>query len=466
MQSDLKTICAPVHQPGSAITIIRVSGTDAISLCEKVFSAKNGTLLSGAKGFSLIFGEICSADTVYDEVLLSLFRGPNSYTGEDMIEIACHGSVFIQSAIIRLLIDLGASPAKAGEFTQRAFMNGRIDLSQAEAVADLIASESEASHRLAINQLKGGFSTEISLLRAELLSLASLLELEIDFSEEDVEFANRDQLLSSALRIKKFADRLVESFRIGNVIKKGIPVAIAGKPNVGKSTILNGLLNEERAIVSSIPGTTRDSIEDTFIIDGVLYRFIDTAGIRDTEDTIENLGIKRAFEKIATASLVILVADATAGFESLNSEVDNFRQNLLGDGSTLLLVVNKVDLAEPEKLNNLKERLSASQFEPVIFMSAKLPEEFGKLLAAISTYSGVGKLDNSTIMVTNSRHYEALKLVSEAIDRVLNGLAESLPSDLIAIDTRHAIHYLGEITGEISTNEILGNIFKNFCIGK
>jgi tRNA modification GTPase len=299
MQSDTRTICAPVHKAGSAITIIRVSGRDAISICEKIFRSKRQGRISDRKGFSLMYGEIVRGEAVIDEVMLSLFRLPHSYSGEDMVEIACHGSFYIQSTILQLLIENGASPAHAGEFTQRAFLNGKIDLSQAEAVADLIASESEAAHRIAMNQLKGGFSKEILLLRAELLDLVSLLELELDFGEEDVEFADRKQLLSIADKILKYTGRLSASFALGNAVKRGIPVAIAGRPNVGKSTLLNGLLNEERAIVSEIPGTTRDAIEDTFTIEGVLYRFIDTAGIRQTDDVIENLGIQKTREKIS-----------------------------------------------------------------------------------------------------------------------------------------------------------------------
>ncbi len=466
MRSVTNTICAPVHQPGSAITIIRVTGPEAISACEKIFRARKRGKLSREKGFSLIFGEIFSGDVVYDEVLLSVFRSPNSYTGEDMVEIACHGSVYIQSAIIRLLIDNGVSTAGAGEFTQRAFLNGKMDLSQAEAVADLISAESESAHRIAMNQLKGGFSSEISGLRKELLNLVSLLELELDFGEEDVQFADRTQLVSIATRIKNYSDRLSESFSIGNAVKRGIPVAIAGRPNVGKSTILNGLLNEERAIVSEIPGTTRDSIEDTFTLDGVLFRFIDTAGIRATEDVIENLGINKTFEKISTASIVILVTEASMSPADIRSEVVAFRKRLPNNATALLVVVNKTDLAAVDALPALRQSLEKLYDGPVIYMSAKQADDYSELKAAISQYSGVGKLDDSAVIVTNARHYEALKHVSESIGRVLEGLTGSLSSDLVAIDARHAIHFLGEITGEISSDEILGNIFRNFCIGK
>lgn len=466
MQSVTNTICAPVHQPGSAITIIRVTGPDAIVSCEKIFRARKRGKLSREKGFSLIFGDIYSGEMVYDEVLVSVFRSPNSYTGEDMVEIACHGSVYIQAAIIRLLSDHGVSPARPGEFTQRAFLNGKLDLSQAEAVADLISSESESAHRLAMNQLRGGFSAEISGLRSELLNLVSLLELELDFGEEDVEFADRTKLLSIASRIKKYSDRLSESFILGNAIKRGIPVAIVGRPNVGKSTILNGLLNEERAIVSEIPGTTRDSIEDTFILDGVLYRFIDTAGIRDTDDIIENLGIKRTFEKISTASVVILVTEATKSSVSISSELESLTKSINNLQISLLLVVNKTDLISAELLLKQQEELKEAYVGTVIYMSARSSDGYSELKKAISANSGIGKIDSSEVVITNVRHYDALRQVSEAIGRVLEGLTGSISSDLIAIDARHAIYFLGEITGEISSDEILGNIFKNFCIGK
>jgi tRNA modification GTPase len=466
MQSDIRTICAPVHKAGSAITIIRVSGRDAIAICEKIFRPKRQGKIGTRKGFSLIFGEVVSGTTVIDEVLLSLFLSPHSYTGEDMVEIACHGSAYIQSTILQLLIMYGASPARAGEFTQRAFLNGKIDLSQAEAVADLIASESEAAHRLAMNQLKGGFSKEILLLRAELLDLVSLLELELDFGEEDVEFADRKQLLGIAESILDYTVRLSASFSLGNAVKKGIPVAITGRPNVGKSTLLNGLLNEERAIVSEIPGTTRDAIEDTFTIDGVLYRFIDTAGLRQTDDIIENLGIQKTRDKISKATAVIFMTEATLSAEVINEEIVNFRKTILPDNVSLIVVVNKTDKVRGSTLGVLKESVIERPGMKVLFMSAAEATGYSVLKSALTDITGVISINDNMVVITNARHYEALLRISESIERVLEGIENNTPSDLIALDTRQAIHYLGEISGEISSDEILGNIFKNFCIGK
>lgn len=466
MQSDIRTICAPVHKPGGAITIIRVSGPDAISICEKIFRAKRQGKIGGRKGFSLVFGEIVSGTAVIDEVLLSLFRSPLSYTGEDMVEIACHGSAYIQNTILQLLIENGSSPARAGEFTQRAFLNRKVDLSQAEAVADLIASESEAAHRIAMNQLKGGFSKEILFLRSELLDLVSLLELELDFGEEDVEFADRKQLLGIAGKILDYAGRLSTSFALGNALKSGIPVAIAGRPNVGKSTLLNGLLNEERAIVSEIPGTTRDAIEDTFTIEGVLFRFIDTAGIRQTDDIVENLGIKKTREKISKATVVIFMTEATISASMIIEEIGNFREQILPANVSLIVVVNKTDMVSESTLNELKESVKEVPGVRVLFMSAAATSGYSLLKSELTEITGVRSLDENMVVITNARHYEALLKITESIERVVNGIESNTPSDLIALDTRQAIHYLGEISGEISTDEILGNIFKNFCIGK
>jgi tRNA modification GTPase len=466
MQSDTRTICAPVHQPGSAISIIRISGQEAISLVDSIFIARRRGRLTREKGFSLVFGDIKAGDRVIDEVLISLFRAPHSYTGEDMIEIACHGSFYIQTTIMRLLIDNGAAMAGAGEFTMRAFLNGKLDLSQAEAVADLIASESEAAHTLAMDQMRGGYSSQIGALRGELLTLVSLLELELDFGEEDVEFADRERLMAIAGRVKSYSDRLSDSFSLGNAVKRGIPVAIAGRPNVGKSTILNGLLNEERAIVSDIPGTTRDTIEDTFTIDGVLYRFIDTAGIRETDDVIENLGIQKTMERITSARIVLLVTEASGGADKIVAEIESFRKNLSEGKSSLLVAVNKTDLITEKELATLAGEIVRIYNGELVFMSANIHSYYEQLKSSIASLAGVGRLDQTDSIVTNMRHYEALGQVSEAIGRVLEGLSGKVSSDLIAMDTRQAIHYLGEITGEISTDEILGNIFKNFCIGK
>lgn len=466
MISESATICAPVHQPGSAITIIRVSGPRSIDICDRIFIARRRGRIINERGYTLVYGDIANpGGDVIDEVMISIFRAPQSYTGEDMVEIACHGSFFVQNQIIRLLIDNGASTARAGEFTQRAFLNGKLDLSQAEAVADLIASESETAHRLAMSQLKGGFSREVSSMRGELLNLASLLELELDFGEEDVEFADKTQLRDIATRVSDFSSKLSSSFSLGNAVKRGVPVAIAGRTNVGKSTLLNGLLKEDRAIVSDIPGTTRDAIEDTFTIDGVLYRFIDTAGIRETDDTIENLGIGRTIEKIMTASIVILVTEATLLPEQIKAEILSFRESRISHDKSLIVVVNKTDLAEAPVIEQIRQEAGAISGTPVIFMSALSETEYEDLRAELSSLTGMQEIDNM-VVVTNARHYESLIKVEEAMKRVIAGLEESIPTDLVAIDVRQAIHYLGEITGEISTDEILGNIFRNFCIGK
>lgn len=466
MYRESAIICAPVHQPGNAITIIRVSGPGSVELCDSIFTARRRGRLIREKGFTLVYGDIVDDDRVIDEVLISIFRSPNSYTGEDMVEIACHGSLYIQNTIISLLIRKGASQARAGEFTQRAFVNGKLDLSQAEAVADLIAAESEASHRVAIAQLKGGFSNEISSMRSELLNLVSLLELELDFGEEDVEFADRNKLRDITLKIRQYAVDLSSSFAAGNAIKRGIPVTIAGRPNTGKSTLLNGILMEERAIVSDIPGTTRDAIEDTFTIDGILYRFIDTAGIRHTDDVIENLGIRKTTEKIALSSVVILMTDISMTVSEIIAEAERFRNVILPKETALIVVVNKTDLASPEEMTRLQNELTAGTGLTVIFMSANKPGDYESLRLALGRLSPAASYSGNALLVTNARHYESLLRVGEAMDRVLSGMEEGLPGDLLALDVRQAIHFLGEITGEITTDEILGNIFRNFCIGK
>lgn len=466
MHQDSVTICAPVHQPGSAITIIRVSGPRSIEVCDSIFTARRRGRLQREKGYTLVHGDIVVGDEIIDEVLVSIFRAPHSYTGEDMVEIACHGSFYIQNTVMALLIDNGASPARAGDFTRRAFLNGKLDLLQAEAVADLIAADSKAAHRLAISQLKGGFSAEIEMLRKELLQLVSLIELELDFGEEDVEFADRSQLVAIVRKVLKYSDSLAASFRAGNALKNGIPVAITGGPNVGKSTLLNGLLKEEKAIVSDIPGTTRDAIEDTFIIDGVLYRFIDTAGMRHTDDIVERLGIERTRKKISGASVVILVTEATREADEINRERSYFIRTLVPEGVPVILVVNKTDLAGIRQLERLRKGI-VSGGGSMVFMSAADPDDYGELRKAVSSSSApLTGSAGAGIVVTNARHYEALIKVSEAMARVLDGMESGISTDLIAIDTRHAIHYLGEICGIISTEEILGNIFRNFCIGK
>ncbi|MFO7574389.1 MAG: tRNA uridine-5-carboxymethylaminomethyl(34) synthesis GTPase MnmE, partial [Bacteroidales bacterium] len=466
MLSESLTICAPLHQPGSAITIIRVSGPQSIEICDRIFIARRRGRIVNEKGYTLVYGDIADINgDVIDEVMLSIFRSPQSYTGEDMVEIACHGSFYIQNKILKLLIGNGASTARAGEFTQRAFLNGKLDLSQAEAVADLIASESEAAHRLAMSQLKGGFSKEISSLRGELLNLVSLLELELDFGEDDVQFAERSKLIEIATRVRDYSGSLASSFSVGNALKRGIPVAIAGRTNVGKSTLLNGLLNEERAIVSDIPGTTRDAIEDTFSIDGVLYRFIDTAGLRETDDYVESLGIQRTRERISASSVVLLVTEAVLTSVEIDSEIEKFRDNSLSEKTSLIVIVNKSDLISDDSLESLRDEVRGTGNEKILFMSAQNDADYHQLRSALSEVTGISEMGNM-VVITNARHYESLIQVVGAMERVLSGLAEDISTDLIAIDARQAIHYLGEITGEISTDEILGNIFRNFCIGK
>lgn len=462
-----ETICAPATGEGGAISVIRVSGSNSINICSSIFRPSvKGKNLTEANGYTIIHGEIVDFDDTVDEVLLSVFRSPNSYTGEDSVEISCHASSFIRQRILKLLIDKGAIAAQPGEFTQRAFMNGRLDLSQAEAVADLIASSSEASHRLAIKQMKGGFSTEISLLRAELLNFVSLIELELDFGEEDVEFADRKELLSIITNVRSITGRLASSFILGNAIKNGIPVAITGRPNSGKSTLLNLLLKEERAIVSDIPGTTRDFIEDTMVIDSIRYRFIDTAGLRETEDLIESLGIEKTKEKIAQSSVVLLVEEAGDSPEVLNHRISKIRDIIADPEKKLILVINKSDLVKEDYLLKLNAGIHKKEGEELLFISALKGEGIDKLRSVLRNIVEIRGKYEEDIVITNIRHYQALNNVSASLSRVEEGLKTGLAEDLLAVDIRQAIHYLGEITGEITTDEILGNIFKNFCIGK
>ncbi len=462
-----ETICAPATSGGGAIAVIRISGVQSLVICEKIFSPADKKLkLTDSKGFTIIYGDIRDGEEIIDDVLVSVFRMPHSYTGEDSVEISCHASGYIQGRILELLIKNGARIAAPGEFTQRAFLNGKMDLSQAEAVADLVASSSYASHRIAINQMRGGFSFEISRLRAELLRFTSLIELELDFGEEDVEFADRKELKTIVFHVKKLADKLVSSFRLGNVIKNGIPVTIAGKPNSGKSTLLNALLNEERAIVSEIPGTTRDSIEDTIIINGLEYRFIDTAGLRDTLDIIENLGIKKTHEKIMQALVILMVDDVTETPELINKRADIIRSLIKGSDKKLIILINKIDLVDQSCISSLKEKIVLDANGALIFISARNLIGLDDLKETLGEVIEKNRISQDNIIITNLRHYDALLHVSDNLERVIDGLDNHIPEDLIAIDIRQAIHYLGEITGEITTDEILGNIFKNFCIGK
>ncbi len=462
-----ETICAPATAIGGAIAILRISGTDSLSICEKIFiPADKNIKLTDQKGFTILFGEIRDGKEIVDEVLLSIFRSPYSYTGENAAEISCHGSPYIVKRIMELLIRNGAVTANPGEFTHRAFINGKIDLSQAEAVADVIASTTYAAHKVAVNQMRGGFSEEIGRLRFELLNFASLIELELDFGEEDVEFADRNDLKSIILSVKKLSDKLTNSFSLGNVVKNGIPVVIIGKPNSGKSTLLNALLNEEKAIVSDIPGTTRDTIEDTITIDGLAYRFIDTAGLRDTSDVIESMGIKKTHEKISQASVILLVDEISDSSDSINKRIRALREMIKGSEKRLIVIINKCDKSQPGQMEELVKEISLNTDEIMLFVSAKEKSGLEELRLTLNEEIVSKQLNTEDVIVTNIRHYEALVHVSESLDRVLTGLDNQIPEDLIAIDIRQAIHYLGEITGQITSDEILGNIFKNFCIGK
>jgi tRNA modification GTPase len=461
------TICAPATGSGGAIAIIRISGSNSFSVCEKIFFPLDKTIIiSENKGFKVFYGEIRSDEEIIDDVLVTIFRAPHSYTGENSVEISCHASTYIQKKILELLVRFGATPAHPGEFTQRAFMNGKMDLSQAEAVADIVASANKSAHRVAINQMRGGFSTEIGKLRLELLNFASLIELELDFGEEDVEFADRSELKTIISKVKGLADSLAKSFLLGNVIKNGIPVAIVGKPNSGKSTLLNALLKEEKAIVSEIPGTTRDSIEDTMVIDGIDYRFIDTAGLRETTDVIEIMGIKKTHQKIENASVIMLIDEVTDDSGSINKRADAIRRMIIGSGKRLFILINKVDLSVPEKIRELEKYIQTGDQEVLLFISARENVGIDQVRLKLSQIVEKDKLNSDEVIITNLRHYEALSKVSESLSRAGEGLSNNIPEDLIAIDIRQAIHYLGEITGEITTDELLGNIFRNFCIGK
>ena len=460
------TICAVATAQGGAIGIIRVSGPEAITVADRIFSpaSQDGLPLSGRKPYTLTFGTIRDAGgEVVDEVLVSLFRAPHSYTGEDSVEISCHGSSYILQQVMQLLIRNGCRAAGPGEFTQRAFLNGKMDLSQAEAVADLIASSSAATHRLAMNQMKGGFSKELAALREKLLHLTSLMELELDFSDhEELEFADRSELKAIAAQIEQVIGGLVRSFSTGNAIKNGIPVAIIGETNAGKSTLLNALLNEERAIVSDIHGTTRDVIEDTVNINGTVFRFIDTAGIRDTTDTIERLGIDLTFKKINQADIIIWMVDATEKSDRIK-EISKKLYPLCND-KQLIVAYNKTDITNQPVCTEI-EKLPPHAHQ--IHISAKFGTNIDKLKQMLLTFANVPEISQSDIIITNTRHYEALIRSLEAVNRVIDGINENIPSDLVAQDLRECISHLAEITGgEITSEETLQNIFKHFCIGK
>lgn len=459
-----ETICAISTAPGiGGIAVIRVSGTNAFSICDQLFQAKHeGKKLCTQKAYTLLYGTFSHNGEVIDEVMAAVFRSPHSFTGEDTVEISCHGSIYIQQQILQSLIQQGCRLAKPGEFTQRAFMNGKMDLSQAEAVADLIASTSSGQHRLAMNQMRGGFSSELKALREKLVYITSLMELELDFADhEELEFADRKELKDIAALIEQTMSKLAHSFKAGNAIKNGIPVAIIGETNAGKSTLLNLLLNEDKAIVSDIHGTTRDVIEDTVNINGIMFRFIDTAGIRETHDTIEALGIERSFQAINRADIVLWVIDHTEVEKQIAALSDKVLP--LCEGKKLLLIFNKSDLKTSSASIGL---LGFPENTQVISLSAKYKEGIDKLQALLAEAAHLPALSSNDIIVTNVRHYEALTNALDAIHRVQEGLSTELPADLISQDLRECIFYLSDIIGEVTTDEVLGNIFKNFCIGK
>ena len=479
------TICAPATVPGTgAISVIRLSGPEALSIADKVIRCRRGNI-SDAKGYTIRFGEVLDdTGALIDEVLTSVFRAPHSYTGENSVEISCHASSYIVSRIMELLYAAGARSAEPGEFTQRAYLNGKMDLAQAEAVADVIASQNAAAHRIAFKQMKGGFSSELRDMRGELLELVSLMELELDFSEEEVEFADRSRLDTLLEQITAHVSRLIDSFRLGNAIKNGVPVAIAGATNTGKSTLLNALLGEDRAIVSDVHGTTRDTIEETLNIDGVLFRFIDTAGLRETSEIVEKIGIERTFKKISEASIVLGMIDLTRDFYSTDETIREILDKVDFQTQKLVLLLNKTDICEVNKnvitINNIVSRIenkglkaalsnyiqNDAQTVPILPISAKTRTGIEELRSILASSQRDLLADSDTTLVTNQRHLQALTDTRTSLLRLRQGLASGLPTDLAAQDIREAIYHLGSIVGEISTDEVLGNIFRNFCIGK
>ncbi|MCL1867384.1 MAG: tRNA uridine-5-carboxymethylaminomethyl(34) synthesis GTPase MnmE [Paludibacter sp.] len=470
------TICAISTPAGTgAIAVIRVSGENAFEICDKIFVSQSGKKLSETEANKVVFGKIINPSPALsqkseisiplevDEVLTTVFRTPHSFTGENIVEISAHGSVFIQQKILNLLVQNGCRLACAGEFTQRAFLNGKMDLSQAEAVADLIASQSATAHAMAINQMRGGFSSELKNLRTQLLDFVSLVELELDFSEEDAEFADRKKLKDLAKNIEHKVSQLTDSFQLGNVLKNGIPVALVGETNVGKSTLLNLLLNEEKAIVSEIHGTTRDVIEDCVNIQGVTFRFIDTAGIRQTTDKIENIGIERSFQQIEKAAIVLWLVDGTNVSEHIEWLTEKIFER--AKGKNIILIFNKIDKLSEEELDILEQLFSPFNCQK-IKISAKKRLNTELLQKLLLKTAQIPQISENDVIVSNIRHYQALKNTQNAILRVIAGLKNNLSGDLLSQDIRECMHYLGEITGEISTDEVLGNIFEKFCIGK
>ena len=490
------TICAPATIPGTgAISVIRVSGPDALTIADKVIKCRKGSV-SEAKGYTIKFGTVCdAAGAVIDEVLVSVFRAPLSYTGENSVEISCHASSYIVSSLMDLLYAAGARAADPGEFTQRAYLNGKMDLAQAEAVADVIASQNAAAHRIAFKQMKGGFSSELRDMRRELLELVSLMELELDFSEEEVEFADRSRLDGLLNALVAHISRLIDSFKLGNAIKNGVPVAIVGATNAGKSTLLNALLGEDRAIVSDIHGTTRDTIEETLNVDGILFRFIDTAGLRETSEIVEQIGIERTYKKLSEASAVVGMMDLTADLDTSFSTIRKIFEKVDFDSQKVIFLLNKTDISEVNKNVSIinfivsysnNEGITANFVKngtdyPLLVPEVENPQDAHIQIIPISAKTGFGLdqfrshlaasqhdllADSDTTLVTNQRHAQALSDARTSLLRVQEGLASGLPTDLASQDIREAIYHLGSIVGEISTDEVLGNIFRNFCIGK
>ncbi|MDA9356751.1 tRNA uridine-5-carboxymethylaminomethyl(34) synthesis GTPase MnmE [Flavobacteriaceae bacterium] len=457
------TIIALATPPGiGAISVIRLSGKDSITISNKLFKSINNVSLINQNTHTISLGYIIDSNITIDKVLISVFKAPRSYTGENIVEISCHGSVFIQQKIIDLFTSNGCRLADPGEFTLRAFLNGKMDLSQAESVADLISSNSESSHKIAMDHMRGGFSNDIKLLREELLNFASLIELELDFSEEDVEFANMKAFEDLLVKIISTLKNLIDSFSLGNVIKEGIPISIVGEPNTGKSTLLNSILNEDKAIVSDIAGTTRDSIEDEIVINGINFRFIDTAGIRTTEDEIESIGIRKTFENINKSNIVMYVIDSS---KVNSSNLDIYKSNIdkiISDYSEkhILLLANKIDLS---KISFIEENFSDYN---LISISAKENLNIDKVKNKISSFIELGIVNNSSSVVTNSRHFSVLNNALSEVQNVYSGMQDGISSDLLAVDVRQALYHFGELTGEITNDELLGNIFSKFCIGK
>ncbi|NPA46248.1 MAG: tRNA uridine-5-carboxymethylaminomethyl(34) synthesis GTPase MnmE [Chlorobi bacterium] len=468
MNTSRENIMAPATPQGTgAIAVLRLSGPDVIRLTDELFRSPAGKLLTDAKGYTLHYGELRDGEELLDEVLVSVFRAPHSYTGEDAVEISLHGSPYIMQRVMEWFSARGVRPARPGEFTMRAFLNGKMDLTRAEAVADLIEAETEAQHRVAMHQLRGGFYRQLQDLRRQLVELTALMELELDFAEEDVEFADRSRLTALLRNIKTEIKRLIDSFSQGNVIKHGVAVAIAGAPNTGKSTLLNTLLNEEKAIVTHIPGTTRDTIEDVITLQGIRFRFIDTAGIRQTDDHVEKIGIQRSFRKINEARLVLWLADALRWDE----QKDELRQRLAdfktrNPDQPLFLLINKIDAADEALLEKIRRESASMPADEVLFVSAKHKEGIARLEEALVRRFRTDDADAGATVVTNIRHYHALRNALQSLTEAEEAFAAGLSTDLIAVDLRDVLQHLGEITGEITPDDLLEHIFNNFCIGK